>query len=364
MESFSPGLGQKKKSSIILVDDEQSILTELEIILCRTYDVKTFVNPELVEEYVDNNDVDLIVCDEMMPELRGSELLSRLHKNHPDVCKIVLSGQAEKNDVVKAINEGRIFSFLFKPVNRQQLLNVIEKGIENRQMRLLLELQNTELKDLNDNLEKKVKERTTQLIKAHKRLEQLDENKMAFLIYLSYEMSSPLDRIRKLVTAIFSYFGVAGQDLEPVSEKIMIQGVVNKLLKYEDHFAKAKALTIENLVEEDATVEADPKYLEHILKTLIHNGVVFSQDGATVTLITEQGADGKIRFIVKDSGRGFLEEDKELIFKPFLLPPEKRSANGFGLNLPLAKIMVDAMGGTIIGESSGVDQGATFTLTL
>lgn len=153
----------KAKHTVVIVDDERSILTELKILLKRDYEVYVFENPEEVEDFIDNNQVDLIICDELMPEMRGSILLSRLHKKHPDICKVVLSGQAEKNDIVRAINEGHIFSFLFKPVSRQQLLNVIEKGIENRMLKLTLEKQNVELKNYSENLEKMVQERTSSL---------------------------------------------------------------------------------------------------------------------------------------------------------------------------------------------------------
>lgn len=354
----------KDKPVVLLVDDERSILTELEIILCRTYEIHTFLDPEKVEEYVDNNPVDLIVCDEMMPELRGSELLSRIHKKHPDICKIVLSGQAEKNDVVKAINEGRIFSFLFKPVNRQQLLNVIEKGLENREMKILLEEQNSELKDLNENLERKVKERTAQLVKAHKRLEQLDENKMAFLIYLSYEMTSPLDRIKRLANSVFSYFGIAGREIELAPQTFPYRKTVDEILNSEKKFIEERRITVENKVDEKATAQVDPKYWPQILETLIHNAVVFCNRGGQVILETRAGAEGKTCLVVSDTGRGFLPEDSEAIFKPFMLSQEKRLPNGFGLNLPLAKILVEAHGGKLTGESPGPDKGATFTLEL
>ncbi|HEB68219.1 MAG TPA: response regulator, partial [Desulfobulbus sp.] len=78
---------KKQRASLVIVDDEQTILTELEILLGRSYDVHTFINPEDVEGFIENNHVDLIICDEMMPEMRGSELLERIHKTHPDICK-------------------------------------------------------------------------------------------------------------------------------------------------------------------------------------------------------------------------------------------------------------------------------------
>lgn len=353
----------EQKASLVIVDDEQTILTELEILLCRTYDVQTFANPEDVEGFIKDHHVDLIICDEMMPEMRGSELLRRIHKTHPDICKIVLSGQAEKQDIVKAVNEGHIYSFLFKPVNREQLLNVIEKGLENRRMKLLLEEQNRQLKDLNENLEQKVVERTEQLVKAHKRLDQLDDNKMAFLIYLSGEINSPLDRLKKLAEVLITYFGVAGTELEVARQPVEARKIVDEILADKTDVIRARQLTVENRVAADTIINADPGYLRFLLTTLIDNGLVFSREGGSVTI--EAAAEGeKNRISVHDTGRGFLPEDRDLLFKPFVLPPEKRNPEGFGLNLAQARVIVDAHNGELLAESPGVDKGATFSLVL
>ncbi len=354
---------QKDKATLVIVDDEQTILTELEILLCRSYEVHTFLNPEDVEEFVDTHHVDLIVCDEMMPEMRGSELLERLHKKHPDICKIVLSGQAEKNDIVKAINEGHIYSFLFKPVNREQLLNVIENGLENRMMKLLLEEQNRQLKDLNENLEEKVRERTAQLVKAYKRLEQLDDNKMAFLIYLANEISSPLDRLKKLAEVLITYFGLAGSDLSPALQPVEAGKLVRRILADRQQVIGDRELRVENRVAEDLVMQADPDYLDFLLTTLIDNGLVFCDAGGTVTIASRREGD-RVSIMVSDTGRGFASEDRDLLFRPFVLPPEKRNPDGFGLNLPQARIIVDAHDGELSAESPGPGKGATFTLTL
>ena len=345
-----------QKASLVIVDDEQTILTELEILLCRSYDVHTFINPEDVEGFIEKNHVDLIICDEMMPEMRGSELLERIHKTQPDICKIVLSGQAEKRDIVKAVNEGHIYSFLFKPVNREQLLNVIENGLESRMMKLLLEEQNRQLKDMNENLEQKVIERTKQLVKAHKRLDQLDDNKMSFLIYLSGEINSPLDRLKKLAEILITYFGIAGSDLSVSKQPVRVKEIVDTIIADKAKKISTKQIIIENRIDDAVVINGDPGYLQFLLTTLIDNGLVFSEAGGTVVI--EAAAEGKkTRITVSDTGRGFSTEDRDLLFKPFVLPPDKRNPNGFGLNLAQAKIIVDAHDGDLSATSPGPGQG-------
>ncbi len=354
---------KKKKATIVLVDDEQSILRELKFLLGRTYQIYTFVNPEEVEDFVDQNHVDMVISDELMPEMRGSELLARIHKRHPDICKVVLSGQAEKDDIVRAVNEGHIFSFLYKPVDKQQLLNVIEKGLESRMMKLKMAQQNLELKRYSENLEKMVEEKTAQLVKAYDKLKMLDENKMSFLLYLSHEMDSSLDRIKKLAETLLNYFAFIGADLKIERKPVALKQLVDELL--EDAATRIHEAEIEIHTEYagDPVVSADPDYLRQVLKTVIDNALTYTPKGGKVS-ISSVPINGKTRICISDTGRGILKEDLKKIFRAFVLEPRKRHPDGFGLNLPIAKIIVISHGGRIWAESEGKDKGASFFIEI
>ncbi|MFZ5759107.1 MAG: hybrid sensor histidine kinase/response regulator [Thermodesulfobacteriota bacterium] len=353
----------QQKPILVIVDDERPILTELKILLGRAYRVHAFVNPEEVEPFVDANPVDLVISDELMPEMRGSELLSRLHRVHPDICKIVLSGQAEKNDIVRAINEGHIFSFLFKPVNQRQLLNVIEKGLENRRLKLTLEKQNIELKNYSENLEKMVQERTAQLVKAHERVRQLDGDKMSFLLYLAHEINSPLDRIQKLAETILTYFGLAGSNLKPQRRELALRQTLEGIAASRAKELTERSLTLDWDVDPELLLVTDPEYLQRIFAVLLDNAIHFSPAGGAIT-IDARRENGRILLSVADQGRGIDPADLETIFTAFALEPEKRRPKGFGLNLPLARIMTRALDGKIWAASGGAEKGAAFYLEL
>ncbi|MBL4903736.1 MAG: ATP-binding protein [Desulfocapsa sp.] len=82
------------------------------------------------------------------------------------------------------------------------------------------------------------------------------------------------------------------------------------------------------------------------------NALEFSADGGDVDLEVSQNG-GKTKITVRDTGCGIDDEDLENIFTPFVLEPEKCRPMGFGLNLPLARIMVKALDGRIWAESEG-----------
>lgn len=354
---------QRKKATIVVVDDEQSILKELRILLGRLYNVHVFANPEEAERFVDENHVDMVISDEMMPEMRGSVLLGRIHSKHPDICNIVLSGQAEKDDIVKAVNEGHIFSFLYKPTERQQLINVIEKGLENQRMKRILAEQNVQLRKYSENLEKMVQEKTAELVKAYDRLNMVDANKMHFLVYLAQEMDSSLDRIKTLAEVLLSYFAFTGSGIQVAARAIPLADAVAKGVREMRDRISQREMEVETAIEGNPVASADPDHLGAVVQRILDNAVLFSPEGGRIT-ITGRTHDGRVQFCISDTGRGIAQENLEKIFKPFVLDRDKRNPDGFGLNLPMARALMHAMDGKIWAESEGPGKGATICMEL
>jgi signal transduction histidine kinase len=355
--------GAAKKAVIVIVDDEEFILKELRILLGRTYKVHVFTNPEEAETFVDRNEVDMVISDEMMPEMRGSVLLARIHEKHPDICNIVLSGQAEKDDIVRAVNEGHIFSFLYKPAERQQLMNVIERGLENRNLKIQLAEQNVQLKGYSENLEKMVQEKTAQLVKAYDRLNMLDENKMYFLVYLSQEIDSSLDRIQKLAEVLLNYFAFYGAEPQLQKQQVFLKPVAEELTREVRSKRDAPGIEFDIAIPDKTAVMADPKYLRRVMNTLIENAVVFSPEGGKIS-VSASPVNGKIQFCISDPGRGMGQDDLQDVFKPFVIDRARRHKEGYGLNLPMARSIIIAHEGKLWAESDGPGKGARFCFEL
>jgi diguanylate cyclase (GGDEF)-like protein len=114
--------------------------------------------------------VDVIVSDQRMPGLTGVEVLAQARNLRPDAVRIMLTGYADIEAVVQAVNEGNIYFYLTKPWEPFELESVLEKAVEHnrlvRKNRQLLE----ELKSANEELEDKVKQRTIELEKRNQEL--------------------------------------------------------------------------------------------------------------------------------------------------------------------------------------------------
>lgn len=163
------------KSNLLFVDDELNILSALKRLFRPTgHKVMTASSGQAALEILENNEIDLIISDMRMPEMDGAELLSRVAKQWPEIVRILLTGFADMESTIRAVNEGHIYRYVSKPWEDNDIKLTVEQALERKQLKAerdrLLDItkkQNDELKDLNANLENKVKERTKELSHAH-----------------------------------------------------------------------------------------------------------------------------------------------------------------------------------------------------
>lgn len=116
---------------VLLVDDEPSVLAAYRRHLQGRFDVTTCAEPELALELLGREGpFGVVVSDYRMPRMNGVELLSEAQRQHPDVTRVMLTGQADYQATLAAINEGHIFRFLTKPCPPNALSATIADAIE------------------------------------------------------------------------------------------------------------------------------------------------------------------------------------------------------------------------------------------
>ncbi len=113
-------------NTLLLVDDEPSVLTALKRVLRRqSYRVLTAASGEEALELLANHEVAVILTDQRMSGMSGIELLSRVRKMHPHIIRMILSGYTGVDSLTEAINRGEIFKFLTKPWEEEDLIAAI-----------------------------------------------------------------------------------------------------------------------------------------------------------------------------------------------------------------------------------------------
>lgn len=127
--------GQRASRTLLLVDDEEYILSALKRILRRSnYHVLTAENAREGLRLLAENHVDVVISDQRMPGMTGVEFLRLVKDLHPDSVRMMLSGYTDLQSVTDAINEGAIYKFLTKPWDDEHLLANIEEAFRRREI--------------------------------------------------------------------------------------------------------------------------------------------------------------------------------------------------------------------------------------
>jgi two-component system, probable response regulator PhcQ len=120
---------------ILLVDDEPHVTEALKRALHKEpYEVLSANSADDALEILARQPVDVVISDEMMPGILGSELLAMVYRKYPDSIRIILTGHANLDAALRAINEGHIYRFLTKPCNELELRVTIRQGIQQKEL--------------------------------------------------------------------------------------------------------------------------------------------------------------------------------------------------------------------------------------
>ena len=118
---------------ILIVDDQQIILNMLREVFARAdFEVLSAQSAQEALECLDKEKVDVIVSDEVMPGMTGTEFLSIARKEYPETIRIILTGQASTQAAIKAINEGEIYRFFTKPFKPNELTAAISEALKQK----------------------------------------------------------------------------------------------------------------------------------------------------------------------------------------------------------------------------------------
>ena len=166
--------------TLLCVDDEANILSSLRrLFRPHGYTVLTATGGAEGLEILGKQPVDLIISDMRMPGMDGAAFLAEARKRHPDTVRLLLTGYADMDSTIAAINAGQISRYIAKPWNDQDVVLTVREALERKalerekhRLEALTQAQNTELKALNASLEDKVEARTQELKAAHEKLKQ------------------------------------------------------------------------------------------------------------------------------------------------------------------------------------------------
>ena len=169
--------------TILFVDDEESILKTIKrLFLDDDYRIITANSGQAALDLINGGErPSVVVSDQRMPQMGGAEFLAKAKEKLPNSIRMVLTGYADVNAAVDAINLGGIYRYILKPWNDDDLKLSIKEAVErfdlvaqNRRLTEELKEKNSQLSDWNKSLEEKVEERTRELQEALGKNQQLN----------------------------------------------------------------------------------------------------------------------------------------------------------------------------------------------
>lgn len=368
---------------------------------------------------LEGGDIDAILIDYSLPgELNGLQFFISLRERGYELPALLITGFSNETKVIEALRAG-IRDFIPKsPEYLEYLPGAVQRVLEEAQTRrrlretyAALAVANEQLRALNEQLENKVLERTTQLEAAIGSLERevaerrraeiflqdADRRKDEFLAMLAHELRNPLSPIRNSVqvlqmstasdpTAQRVYGIIERQvahmarlidDLLDVSRisrgKILLRRsrvdfveLVRTTLNDYGTMFDSKSIELHcQLPDTPCWVRGDPTRLSQVVGNILHNSSKFTGSGGSVE-VTLQTEGSEVALSIRDTGIGMDSEMLTRLFQPFSQADQSldRSRGGLGLGLALAKGLIDLHQGSLVGTSPGLGKGAQFVIRL
>jgi diguanylate cyclase (GGDEF)-like protein len=158
--------------SVLVVDDEPFVLETVARCLAGEFEVLTAGSAEAARAALGRRPVDIVLTDQRMPGGSGVQLLEWVREHSPKTVRLLMSSYAEMDEAVEAINRGHIYHYLPKPWRVEELLQTLRNAAEKSQLERSRDRLLGELRGLNQELERRVAERTRELEEANLLLQQ------------------------------------------------------------------------------------------------------------------------------------------------------------------------------------------------
>ena len=123
-----------KSHAILIVDDEPDVLFSLTGLLRRDFQVYTATSGQDALEIMQQHPIHVVMTDQRMPAMTGSELMENVRHAHPDAIRIIFTGYADTRAVVDAINRGELYRYITKPWDPDDLIDVLKDAAERYDM--------------------------------------------------------------------------------------------------------------------------------------------------------------------------------------------------------------------------------------
>lgn len=400
-----PNIQSAKKAVKVLVADDEPVNLQVltNQLTLEGYEVITASNGEEVLRIIEEQSIELLILDIMMPKMSGFEVCQRLREKYSlmDLPILMLTAKSQVRDKITSFEVGAN-DYLTKPCDKEELLSRVKTLVRLRSL-------NQELILVNLRLEEKVKERTAALEVANEDLITMNDDlliietsRRELLANIAHELGTPVTLIHGymqalqegIVTIDDAYFGnlvydkikvlnrliddlfdlsklEAGQtslDLKTVDVGEWLEKMYSKfeLDVLQSDKIPRRPQNAEQLKGYDCSV--DTERMDQVFSNLVRNAIKYTAlDDGEIAIQAELNEDeNRVIIQVQDNGYGIDKENLPLLFNRFYKgapPPREAEQSGTGLGLAIVKEIVQSHEGEVWAESR-INEGSIFYISL
>ncbi len=401
------------KPVILCVDDEKMILVSLKEQLKRYFGDECSIETvesgeealEVLEELsAEQTELPIVIADQIMPGMKGDDLLIHIHQLLPRTLKILLTGQANADAVGNVVNYAQLYRYIAKPWEEADLRLTVSEALRSyfqdkqlEEQNCILQQLNRDLEQFNATLEQQVRERTAELEAQKLELAELNASKDKFFSIISHDLRSPFNALlgfaqilsenleRYTLTEIqqkVTYIRTAAERLYALLENLLTWSRIQRgALEYipepidlaeiaEDNVtlfapnAEQKQIHLHNTIQTQTFVYADYSMINTVIRNLTSNALKFTSPGDQIRL-SATVAGQLVEVAVSDTGVGIPADILPTLLRIDTHHTQVGTAGekGTGLGLVLCKELIEKNGGQLWVESE-IGKGSTFKFTL
>ena len=359
MEEFK----KDTQPNVLYVDDLQTNLILFQATFERDYHIILAESAAKALEIMKEQEIQVLVTDQRMPDMTGTELLEIVSKEYPEVRRFLLTAFTDFETVVEAVNKGHIHGYINKPLQAEEVRLSINNSLEmyylrkrNQEMMIELENANQELMGL-DGMKSEIIKVISQEIRnplqrimgtLHLLKDKMEGQELAGVINILDSSVSRLEEFSSMTEQI-SILKSPGHTLD--MKKLNLKQVIEygMIEVSEDLKEKGIELDLQNHTP-DMTINGESDLLVSCLVNILRNAMNHTGNGETITIITTQ-SDRKVMCEVIDQGKNYSEQLLEDLTSHLTATDHKLNLN-LGIDLALSQMIMEAHGGNILFEKA------------
>ena len=377
---------------ILYVDDDKENLRTFRRLFRKYYHILLAESGEeglqILREHAP---IPLIITDQRMPEMTGIEFLNHSIRISPESIRIIITGFTDVQALIDAINTGRVYRYITKPWDEQELYVTMKRAVESYELKMQHSQLLIDLRKKNEALEHSY----TMLQETQEKL--IQSEKLASIGHLAsriaHELRNPIQGIRMGIELLkqdlselpesLRFQESSSGTLHHIDQEILaVNTIVQDLLEYAREMKfeytetdvnsllegvlftltekiTERQVTVHTTYGDVGTITADGIRIRQVILNVVQNGLESMENGGELTITTASETENRLSISIQDIGCGMTPDQQKRIFEPFFTTKNK----GVGLGMAIVGRIIEAHDGTIQLESEE-GKGTTFTLFL